>query len=172
MLGYHSDCSDCSMQVENLLAGDAKTAAVGGECAWKTLFGSTDATKSSRQPGRVLLQWVGTALSVLGCIYLIAVIICVVQAFSRPETSLSVGYVLLATLFFLALGVWTRKASRSFQAITKTRGRDIDHLMEALDHLRKHYSLMSTVVKVYVTLILVVVIASIVVTLASSAGAP
>ncbi len=111
------------------------------------------------------MQWVGTALSVLGYIYLIAVIICVTQALSRPETLFSAVYVLLATLFFLALGIWTRKASRSFQAITKTRGRDMDHLMEALDHLRKHYSLVSTVVKVYVALILVAVIAGIVVTI-------
>lgn len=39
------------------------------------------------------------------------------------------------------VGLWTQRASVSFRNVVRTEGRDISHLMEALDDLRKLYSL-------------------------------
>ena len=39
------------------------------------------------------------------------------------------------------VGLWTQRASVSLRSVVKTEGRDITHLMDALDDLRKLYSL-------------------------------
>jgi hypothetical protein len=39
------------------------------------------------------------------------------------------------------VGLWTQRASMSFKNVVNTEGRDISHLMDALDDLRKLYSL-------------------------------
>jgi len=38
------------------------------------------------------------------------------------------------------VGLWTQRASVSFRHVVRTEGRDISHLMDALDDLRKLYS--------------------------------
>jgi hypothetical protein len=39
------------------------------------------------------------------------------------------------------IGLWTQRASMSFRNVVNTEGRDISHLISALDDLRKLYSL-------------------------------
>jgi hypothetical protein len=39
------------------------------------------------------------------------------------------------------VGLWTQRASTSLRSVVQTEGRDITHLMDALDDLRKLYSL-------------------------------
>jgi len=39
------------------------------------------------------------------------------------------------------VGLWTQRASMSFKSVVQTEGQDITHLMDALDDLRKLYSL-------------------------------
>ncbi len=39
------------------------------------------------------------------------------------------------------VGIWTQRASVSFRSVVQTEGRDISHLMRALEDLRKLYSL-------------------------------
>jgi hypothetical protein len=39
------------------------------------------------------------------------------------------------------VGLWTQRASASFKSVVQTEGKDISHLMDALDDLRKLYSL-------------------------------
>jgi hypothetical protein len=39
------------------------------------------------------------------------------------------------------VGLWTQRASMSFKSVVQTEGQDITHLMNALDDLRKLYSL-------------------------------
>jgi hypothetical protein len=101
------------------------------------------------------MRWIGLPLMLIGVLYGVAAGMGLIQAFSRPESLLSVVFVVLATLFFLALGSWTRRAANSFQRITTTSGQDIVHLMEALDNLRKAYSLLSAIVMLYVALVIV-----------------
>ena len=41
---------------------------------------------------------------------------------------------------FILIGIWTRNAGSSFSLIVQTAGSDIPHLMEALESLRKLYT--------------------------------
>lgn len=100
------------------------------------------------------MRWVAAPLLFLGFIYGVAVVLGIFQAFARPETLVSVLFIALAALFFLGLGAWTRQAADSFHRITVTSGQDVAHLMDALDHLRKKYSLLSAVVKFYCALVI------------------
>jgi disulfide bond formation protein DsbB len=96
------------------------------------------------------MRWVGAPLLLIGILYALAAVMGIIQAFTRPEALVSVVFVVLAMVFFLALGIWTRRAADSFHRITTTSGQDMTHLMEALENLRAKYSLLSVIVKVYV----------------------
>jgi hypothetical protein len=112
------------------------------------------------------MRWIGLPLMLIGLLYAVAAGMGLAQAFSRPELLVSVVFVVLATLFFFALGIWTRRAAESFQRITTTSGQDIVHLMDALNNLRKAYSLLSAIVKLYVALIIVSLILMLIVAIA------
>ncbi len=43
-------------------------------------------------------------------------------------------------IFYAVIGIWTHRASISFQDMVETKGHDISHLMHALDDLRKLYT--------------------------------
>jgi hypothetical protein len=43
--------------------------------------------------------------------------------------------------FSTLLGIWTQRASTSFKSIVDTQGKDVSHLIEALEDLKKLYSL-------------------------------
>jgi len=60
-------------------------------------------------------------------------------------------------IVFLLIGVWTRSSAASFQDIVATTGRDISHLMGALDALHKMYSLLYTVIVLIVLAVVVFV---------------
>jgi hypothetical protein len=49
----------------------------------------------------------------------------------------------LALLIYLLIGIWTRSAAASFQAVIETKGKDITHVMEALESLKSMYGLIS-----------------------------
>jgi hypothetical protein len=51
-----------------------------------------------------------------------------------------VGPIISGTLACV-VGLWTQRASMSFKNVVQTEGRDITHLMDALDDLRKLYTL-------------------------------
>jgi hypothetical protein len=104
------------------------------------------------------MLWVGLPLLIVGVLYGIGLIVSVVRSFHDPHYLFQSVLVALAMLFYLALGTWTSKSAKAFAEIVLTRGRDIDHLIDALDNLRKMYALLSLLVKVYVALVLVSVV--------------
>ena len=104
------------------------------------------------------MVWVGVPLQVVGILYAIALIVAVVKAFRDPNLFVEAALIGLAMLFYLALGVWTSRAARSFKRIVTTHGQDVTHLMDALDNLRKLYALLSFIVKIYVLLVVVAVV--------------
>ena len=107
-------------------------------------------------------------LIVLGVIYGFIAGLSLRHAIQRPELFLSVAFITLATLFILFLGIWTRRAADSFDEITTTTGRDIDHLMVGLDDLRKAFSLLSVIVKLYVALVIVSILVMVIVAIAGA----
>jgi VIT1/CCC1 family predicted Fe2+/Mn2+ transporter len=66
------------------------------------------------------MRWIAVPLVLIGVLYAVAGVLGVIQAFSRPEALVSVIFVFLAMLFFLALGIWTGRAADSFHRITTT----------------------------------------------------
>jgi hypothetical protein len=108
------------------------------------------------------MRWVAVPLELVGFLYGIALVLTAVKAFREPQLFLEAALIGLAMLFYLALGVWTGRAANSFQGIVATQGRDIAHLMDALDSLRKLYGLLSIIVKVYVAFAVVAVLVGVI----------
>jgi hypothetical protein len=114
------------------------------------------------------MVWVAVPLQIVGILYAIGVIASVVKAFGDPHYILQAVLIGLAMLFYLALGTWTSRSARSFKQIVSTEGRDINHLMDALDDLRKMYGLLSVIVKIYVLLVLIAVVVGLIAIVATA----
>ncbi|WP_013323712.1 hypothetical protein [Gloeothece verrucosa] len=69
----------------------------------------------------------------------------VVQAFAGilhlTSATLDPPSIIISGLINLAIGIWTYKAASSFSLVAKTRGHDLENLMDALKQLKKLYSL-------------------------------
>jgi hypothetical protein len=72
-----------------------------------------------------------------------------------------VGYYVIAGLFYLLLGSWTRSSGGSFQQMVSTRGQDISRLMDALGSLHKIYSVLYILCIVAIILFVALVVAGI-----------
>jgi hypothetical protein len=100
------------------------------------------------------------ALGALCVVELIMNLVWLVQTRSYQDW-IAIGtmlYLLFTTLLFLAFAVWTSRSSLAFRQITETSGRDISHLMGALDGLRKVYGMLATFVKVFVAITLLALV--------------
>jgi hypothetical protein len=114
------------------------------------------------------MRWVAVPLMFVGVMYGIACAAGIVRAFSHPEALLGAIFIGLAMLFYLALGTWTQRAAVSFYQITRTQGRDVTHLMGALENLRKMYALLSLIVKIYVAVVLITLVAAVIMMIAGA----
>jgi hypothetical protein len=104
------------------------------------------------------MVWVAMPLILVGILYGVGLFVCVIRSFQDPHFLFQAALVALAMVFYLALGIWTNRAAQAFGDIVSTRGKDISHLMDALDNLGKMYGLLSLLVKIYVGIVLVAVI--------------
>jgi hypothetical protein len=109
------------------------------------------------------MLWVAVPFMALGILYIIATVLLLIQMLRDPAIGLVAVYVGLVALLLLVLGRWTRQAAGEFQQVVATTGRDISHLMNALDNLRKFYSLLSVFVKIYVIFVVIALIASVII---------
>ena len=81
-------------------------------------------------------------MRVIGIVYIIFAVFVGIGAFVVLLQSLPSALVgFLEVALFAFLGLWTYRGAASFQLIVDTKGSDISHLMNALDELRKIYSL-------------------------------
>jgi|SRR6516225_1685837 hypothetical protein len=99
------------------------------------------------------MVWVAVPLTVVGALYGIGLVVSVLRSFRDPHFLFQAALIGLAMLFYLALGIWTSRSARAFQQIVSTQGQDINHLMDALDNLRKMYGLLGLIIKVYVVIV-------------------
>ncbi len=106
------------------------------------------------------IRWVAAPIVILGVLYLIATVALVFANVRTP--GIVQGGILtgLVALLLLVFADWMRRAAGSFEMVGKTKGKDVQHLMDALTNLRKTFGFLSFFVKVYVALILLVMIAS------------
>lgn len=82
------------------------------------------------------MSFVGLFMLGIGLFFFVSVIIRWVQTHY-----LEVGLLFLTLLFFV-VGIWTHRAGREFRSVAETQGKDISHLMGALENLLKLYSLL------------------------------
>lgn len=107
------------------------------------------------------LQWVAAPLLVLGGLYTALTLITLIQAFRDPASWVAFIYIGLVAALFVALGRWLGRAGNSFRQIVTTSGQDFSHLMQALDDLRKLFSVLAVFVKIYVAIIVITIVAAI-----------
>lgn len=101
------------------------------------------------------LRIVGFLLLLLGIFQAIGLIVSISRLGVQGPL---VGTMLLlaaAALIYLSLGWWFRSSAESFIDVVATQGKDVDHLMVALNQLRKPFSLIRTLIVAYAILILV-----------------
>jgi hypothetical protein len=79
---------------------------------------------------------VGLFMLGIGLFFFASVIIRWVQ-FHHLEVHL-----LFLTLLFIVSGIWTHRAGRAFGSVARTHGKDVSHLMGALENLLKLYTLL------------------------------
>jgi hypothetical protein len=108
------------------------------------------------------MKWIASPLSMVGILCALGGSVSLVQAFRQPSSATAAIYAFISAGLLLAIGSWTRNAARSFQQIVTTTGQDIDHLMDGLDNLRKMYSLLSVIVKIYLVLLFVALLLAVV----------
>jgi hypothetical protein len=82
------------------------------------------------------MSFVGIFMLGIGLFFFASVIIRWVQSYH-----LEVGLLFL-TLLFIVVGIWTHRAGRDFGIVARTHGKDISHLMGALENLLKLYTLL------------------------------
>ena len=101
------------------------------------------------------LRIVGFLLLLLGIFQAIGLIVSISRLGVHGPL---VGAMLLlaaAALIYISLGWWFRSSAESFIEVVGTQGRDIDHLMTALNQLRKPFALIRTLIVAYAILILI-----------------
>jgi hypothetical protein len=114
------------------------------------------------------MVWVAVPLVLVGALYGIGLLVYVARSFQDPHFIFQAVLIGLAMLFYLALGTWTNRAAQAFRQIVTTQGRDIEHLMDAVDNLRKMYGLLSLIVKIYVVIVGVAVVVGLIAALAAA----
>ena len=89
------------------------------------------------------MDFVATLLIILGVVALIAGILSVISVLTQPGSEVIIAALnsLIAGIFFLLIGTWTKNAASAFKQIVSTAGTDIENLMIALGELRKLYTL-------------------------------
>jgi hypothetical protein len=96
------------------------------------------------------LQFVGTTSLVFGLVFAIGCVSAIFQ--TNWSAVITQG---MFVVFTFTMGGLMTKAGKKFQAIAKTSGDDISHLMVALDNLRQVYAILSVIIILCVLLSLV-----------------
>jgi hypothetical protein len=78
------------------------------------------------------LSFVGLFMLGIGLVCFISVIVRWIQL-----EDLEVIFLLFLTLLLIPVGIWTHRAGREFRSVAVTEGKDISHLMGALENLLK-----------------------------------
>lgn len=88
------------------------------------------------------IRLLGGKMKILGWVYIIQGILTAIASVLMLIVLPLAGLLYLAiTAVVVFTGIWTKSAAGSFEMIVLTKGGDINHLMDALDSLRKLYTL-------------------------------
>jgi hypothetical protein len=101
------------------------------------------------------LRIVGFLLLLVGVFQAIGLITTIVRIGLQGPLVGAALLIAAAALIYLSLGWWFRSSAEGFIAVVGTQGKDIDHLMDALNELRKPFALIRTLIVAYAILILV-----------------
>ncbi len=103
------------------------------------------------------LQFVGAVTLVLALVFSLGALGALLRASWGEAITQSMFLV-----FTFSMGSLMIKAGKEFQAIVTTSGKDISHLMIALDNLRQVYSILSVVIILFVLLMIIAMAVSLV----------
>jgi hypothetical protein len=103
------------------------------------------------------MRFIGSVLTVLAILEAIGAVLAIVQVVRGTESWGEVLTLGMAAVFLLAMGSLTLGAGGSFKNIATTSGRDISHLMKALDNLRQMYSILTVLVLLWIALAVIAV---------------
>jgi len=130
----------------------------------------SDSSPSSSEPGQYefndrqnaviqslasAMRWVAMPMLVLGILYIFPGVMHLAAAVRDARQLLAGLLLLLVAALYFTLGIWMGRAADSFSLVVSTSRNDITHLMEALDNLRKTYSVLSLFVKIYVAIVII-----------------
>lgn len=88
------------------------------------------------------IQMLAKRMKVLGWVYIIyGALIGLIGVLTLVMMPLIGVLYILITAVILFTGIWTKSAATSFDMIVSTKGSDVNHLMDALESLRKLYNL-------------------------------
>ncbi len=85
---------------------------------------------------------VGLVMMVFGVVGIAGIVIAFI---TNKTNNLTLGSI-LESVFLVLFGYWTRNAGHAFDAVVKTKGSDIPHLMSALGDLSKMYGLVRNII--------------------------
>lgn len=104
------------------------------------------------------MRWVALGFSLLGLLYLVQTVAMIPSALKFSSLWLPALMLGIVTTFLVCIGTWTSKASASLKNVVSSQGNDIQHLMQAMDNLRKKYSVLGFVIKLYLVFVILALI--------------
>jgi hypothetical protein len=110
------------------------------------------------------IQMLGKRMKVLGWVYIVyGALIGLFGVLALVMLPLAGIIYLVITAVVLFTGIWTKSAATSFEMIVSSKGSDINHLMDALESLRKLYNLQYWLLIVSLIILVIGVIIALVV---------
>jgi uncharacterized membrane protein len=103
------------------------------------------------------MNFVGIFLVIIGVLF---VIFGLVKLFSHEARHLASIMSLVLGIISLALGIITMRSSNSFKKVVKTEGNDIANLMKAIDRLTTWFSIITTMIIIFIALMIIGFIAT------------
>jgi hypothetical protein len=108
------------------------------------------------------MRFIGGVTTALGILEVIGLVLAIVEAIQGTNSWGEVIAVGMAAVFLLTMGSLTLGAGGSFKNIATTTGRDISHLMQALDNLRQMYSILSVLVMLWIVVAVIAMVVALI----------
>jgi hypothetical protein len=100
----------------------------------------TEFTEAHKESFRALAQsmsFVGVCLMLFGCLSGTLAVGALYSGYAISGLAIAATVAAALAGSYIAAAWWTAAAGRALSTLVRTRGRDLDHLMEAVGHLRK-----------------------------------
>jgi hypothetical protein len=108
------------------------------------------------------MRFIGGVTMGLGILEAVGAALAIVETIQGTNSWGEVIVVIMAAVFLMTMGGLTLGAGRAFKNVATTTGRDISHLMQALDNLRQMFSILSVLVLLWMVLAAIALVAALI----------